>query len=169
MTADLVQKGNAEPSEGAFAFGGNGPIDVKANKGIYKGNKTDLQGDVRVEQGGAVITSKRMDIFRVQEVDPSQTGSLKLGAIEKIVATGDFRYKSDANDIRGAKGVYERDRNIMTVTGDVVVIQAGGNRVQAEKLTYNTQTETIRFSGECLGQNCEGSGRTRTVIRGSGN
>jgi len=107
-----------------------------------------------------------MDIFRVKKKDGSETGSVKLGAINRIIAVGNFRYKSDANDIRGAKGVYERNKNIMTVTGDVSVIQSSGNRV---RLTYNTKTGTIRYSGKCLGRDCNENGRTRTVIPGSGN
>jgi len=169
MTANLTPSGDGSEAETTFAFGGEGPIDVKADKGIYKGDKTDLRGDVRVEQDGAVITSDKMDIFRVKKKDGSETGSVKLGAINRIIAVGNFRYKSDANDIRGAKGVYERNKNIMTVTGDVSVLQSSGNRVQAQSLTYNTKTGTIRYSGKCLGRDCNENGRTRTVIPGSGN
>jgi len=120
-------------------------------------------------QDGAVITSDNMDIFRVSKSDEPETGSVKLGAIRRIVATGNFRYKSAENDIRGSKGVYERNKNIMTVTGDVVVLQPSGNRVRTQSLTYNTRSGTIRFSGECLGQDCKGKGRTRIVIPGSEN
>ena len=166
MTADLTRSGDGSEAEATFAFGGDGPIDIKANKGIYKGDKTDLRGNVRVEQDGAVITSDRMDIFRVRKRDGSETGSVKFGAINRIIAVGDFRYKSDANDIRGAKGVYERDKNIMTVTGDVVVIQSSGNRVRTEQLTYNTKSGTIRFSRKCLGDDCDGKGRPKITLPG---
>lgn len=164
MTADLKQSENSSNEESTFGFGGDGPIDVKAKTGIYQGDKTDLRGDVRVEQDGAVITSDKMDIFRIEKPGTAQTGSVKFGAIRRIVATGDFHFKSTANDIRGTKGVYEREKNIMTVTGDVVVIQSSGNRVRTQKLTYNTKTGTILFSGKCLGNDCEGNGRTTIVI-----
>jgi len=167
MSAQLTQRANATEKDGPFAFGGNGPINVKADKGIYQGDKTDLIGDVRVVQEGAVITSDDMDIFRIQEGSGTETGSVRLGAVSKIIATGNFRYKSDDNDIRGTKGVYQRDKNLMTVTGDVVLLQPGGNKVEAQQLTYNTKTETIRFSGQCLGRGCEGSGKTKIVIPGT--
>ena len=169
MTAELTQSGDSSEAESTFAFGGDGPIDIRANEGIYKGDKTDLRGDVRVEQDGAVITSDNMDVFRVKKSEEAETGSVKFGAISRIIAVGDFRYKSAENDIRGAKGVYERDKNLMTVTGNVVVIQSSGNRVQAQKLTYNTKSGTIRYSGNCLGRDCKGNGRTQTIIPGSGN
>ena len=169
MTADL--KPNAKPgtSDSTFGFGGDGPINVKAETGIYHGDKTDLNGDVRVVQDGAIITSNQMDIFRISKKSGSDTGSVKLGAIRQIVATGDFQYKTEENDIRGRKGVYQRDKNIMTVTGDVVVIQSGGNRVKSETMTYNTKTGTIRFSGNCLGSDCNANGRTRIVLPGNKN
>jgi len=169
MTADLKNEASASSDESSFGFGGDGPIDIKADKGVYKGDTTDLFGNVRVVQDGATITSDEMDIIRVQEKSRSDAGSVKLGAVRRIVATGNFRYKTDENDIRGRKGVYERDKNIMTVTGNVVVIQPDGKRVTTEKMTYNTKTGRVQFSGNCSGQGCNGNGRTRIVIPGSGN
>ncbi len=170
MTADLNRDSEETQVDTNFGFGGDGPIDVKADTGIYQGDKTDLRGNVRVIQDGAVITSDQMDIFRLRESRTSDAGSVKLGAVDRIVATGNFRYKTEENDIRGRKGVYERDKNIMTVTGDVVVIQSGGqgNRVRSEKMIYNTKTGRINFSGKCLDGNCKSNGRTSIVVPGSG-
>ena len=167
MTADLNQDEEAEDSGSAFAFGGDGPVKIWAETGIYQGDKTDLRENVRVVQDGAVVTSDQMDIFRIQEEGGAEPPSVKLGAIKRIVAKGNFRYVTEDNDIRGSKGVYQRDKNIMTVTGDVIVIQADGKRVRTEKLTYNTKTEQVSLSGDCSGPECSGNGRTRIVIPGS--
>ena len=166
MVAKLTREGEVDPEADDFAFGGSGPVDVIADVGIYKGAFTDLRGNVRVDQEGSVITADQMDVFRTERGEGAG-GSVKLGAIEKLDATGNFRYLTDENDIRGHNGVYQRKRNLMTVTGDVVVIQPSGNRVEADKLTYNTKTGTIRFSGQCLGQNCDSTGRVGIVIPGT--
>ena len=165
MTADLKQDEEAVDDGSSFAFGGDGPVKISAETGIYQGDKTDLRENVRVIQEGAVITSDQMDIFRIKEDTEADVPSVKLGAIRLIVANGNFRYVTEDNDIRGQKGVYQRDKNIMTVTGDVVVIQPDGNRVRAENMVYNTKTGQVRFSGNCSGPNCSGSGRTRIVIQ----
>ena len=165
MTADLKQDEEAVDDGSSFAFGGDGPVKISAEIGIYQGDKTDLRENVRVIQEGAVITSDQMDIFRIKEDTEADVPSVKLGAIRLIVANGNFRYVTEDNDIRGQKGVYQRDKNIMTVTGDVVVIQPDGNRVRAENMVYNTKTGQVRFSGNCSGPNCNGSGRTRIVIQ----
>ncbi len=148
-----------------FSFGGSGPVDIVATTGIYKGNFTDLEGNVRIDQEGSIITADQMDIFRVQQ-DGAVEGSVKLGAIQKIDAEGNFRYITAENDIRGSKGVYEREKSLMTVTGDVIVVQPGGNRYEAQKLTYNTKSGAVRFSGKCLGQNCDAGERVAIIIPG---
>lgn len=166
MTANLTRDEQADDDGSSFAPGGDGPVKISAETGIYKGEKTDLRRNVRVLQEGSVITSDQMDIFRVQENSAAETPSVKLGAIRLIVATGNFRYVTEENDIRGQKGVYQREKNIMTVTGDVVVIQPDGKRIRAEKMTYDTKAGRIRFSGDCSGQDCNGNGRTRIVLPG---
>jgi LPS export ABC transporter protein LptC/lipopolysaccharide transport protein LptA len=151
-----------------FSFGGSGPVDIVATTGIYKGNFTDLEGNVRIDQEGSIITADQMDIFRVQQ-DGAVEGSVKFGAIQQIDAEGNFRYITAENDIRGSKGVYEREKNLMTVTGDVIVIQPDGNRYEAQKMTYNTKSGTVRFSGKCLGSDCDANGRVGIRIPGSKN
>jgi len=167
MTADLTQTSQRSSEDGTFGFSGDGPIFVEAEIGIYQGEKTDLRDNVKVTQDGAVITSDQMDIFRLRESGGTETDGGRLGAIRLIIANGNFRYKTDDNDIRGTKGVYERDKNIMTVTGDVVVIQPGGNSVKSEKMTYNTKTGKIDFLGDCKGRDCKGNGRTQIIIPGN--
>ena len=147
-----------------FGFGGDGPIDITADRAIYVGGQTDLFGDVVVTQDGATIYSDTMNIFR-REATSEADGSLRLGEVNKIIATDNFRYKTAENDVTGNRGVYERDKNLITVTGDVLVKQPGGNTANTDQLTYNTITETIRFSGNCQGRDCGPGGRTRVTIQ----
>ncbi len=163
MTALIKQDEAAAPEEDdIFGFGGDGPINIVADKGIYYGTRTDLRGDVKVVQDGAVLTSDDMDIYRIRK-SGSTDDSLKLGAIRRIEAEGNFHYVTEDNDIRGDRGVYERDKKIMTVTGNVVVIQPGGNRVETQKLIYDTRTKEVQFLGQKAGD------RNKIVIPGSGN
>jgi lipopolysaccharide transport protein LptA len=160
----ISQEGSSPDSQSSFAFGGDGPIDITADRAVYIGGQTDLFGDVVVTQDGATIYSDTMNIFR-SEATSEADGSLQLGEVNKIIATDNFRYKTAENDVTGNRGVYERDKNLITVTGDVLVKQPGGNTAKTDKLTYNTITETIRFSGNCQGRDCGPGGRTRVVIQ----
>jgi lipopolysaccharide transport protein LptA len=160
MTARIDNNGSTQADED-LGFGGDGPIDILAERGTYRGATTELTGDVRVEQDGAIVTSQVMDIFRNTTQVQAVSDSLRLGAIERIDAREDFRYVTTENDIRGEKGVYERAKKIMTVTGDVTVDRPGGNRVEAEELIYDTASKAVSFSGN-------ETGRVDFTIKGSG-
>lgn len=148
-----------------FGFDGDGPINVKAQQATYYGGTTDLVGDVVVVQDGSTIYSDEMKILRDRAVNASP-GSLRLGAVREIIGTGSFRYVSEENDVRGDRGVYERDQSRVTVTGDVTVVQPGGNTVSTDRLVYDTVTETIRFSGQCQGRACDNNGRVTITLEG---
>lgn len=139
----------------AQVFGGDEPIKVLAEKATYEGGLTVLVGNVDVTQGVARIQSDTMNIYRA-EADGETSGSLKLGAVTRIDARGNFRYTTPDNNVTGDRGVYERDKAIITVTGNVKVKQPGGNTASTDKLIYNVNTETIRFSGRCQGSDCSG-------------
>jgi len=139
----------------AQIFGGDDPIKVLAEKATYEGGLTVLVGNVDVTQGVARIRSDKMNIYRA-EADDGATGSLQLGAVNRIDARGNFRYTTPDNNVTGDRGVYERDKGIITVTGNVKVRQPNGNTASTDKLTYNVKTETIRFSGKCQGSDCSG-------------
>ncbi len=162
----LIKQDPADPNGegGAFGFGGEGPINITAERADYLDGRTDLSGEVVVIQEGATVYSDDMVILREAQQN-SAAGSLNLGAVREITGTGNFRYVSSDNDVRGERGVYQRDTGIVTVTGDVRVVQPGGNTVSTDRLRYDTRTETIRFSGNCQGRGCNGSGRTNITIQ----
>ncbi|GLQ21656.1 LPS export ABC transporter periplasmic protein LptC [Algimonas porphyrae] len=146
-----------------FGFDGDGPIDVTARQATYYGGTTDLGGDVVVIQEGSTIYSDEMTILR-DAAEPNSVGSVRLGAIREITGTGNFRYVTEDNDVRGDVGVYERDITQVTVTGNVTVVQPGGNAVSTDRLVYDTVTETIRFSGQCQGRGCQSGDRVALTI-----
>ena len=151
------------PDQPIFGFDGDGPIAVKAERATYQDGTTDLSGDVVVQQDDSVLFANEMQILR-DKATVESAGSIRLGAVRQIIAEGNFRYQSDANDVRGDRAVYERDTSIMTVTGDVTVVQPDGNTVSTDRLVYDTVNETIRFSGQCQGRDCGTGQRTRITI-----
>ena len=163
VASQTAPENNARPDRTAFGFDGDGPIAVKAQQATYRDGTTDLIGDVVVQQDDSTLYSNEMQILRDKAAIES-AGSIRLGAVREIIATGDFRYESDANDVRGDRAVYERDNSVMTVTGDVTVVQPDGNTVSTDRLVYDTVNETIRFSGQCQGRDCGSGQRTRITI-----
>ena len=164
VSADDVPPPPQLGDAGLFGPGGEGPINIAARRAEYFNGRTDLSGDVVVVQDGATVYADDMIILR-QERENAGAGTLSLGAVSEITGTGNFRYVSDDNDVRGERGVYIRDTGVVTVTGNVRVVQPGGNTVSTDRLRYDTRTETIRFSGQCQGRNCAETGRTGITIR----
>ncbi|MEM7728396.1 MAG: LPS export ABC transporter periplasmic protein LptC [Pseudomonadota bacterium] len=158
-----AEAGGEAPARPAFGFDGDGPIRIAAQRATYRDGTTDLTGDVVVRQDDSTLLSNEMTILR-DKATVEAAGSIRLGAVREIVATGDFRYTSDANDVTGDRGVYERDKSMMTVTGDVRVAQPDGNTVSTDRLVYDTVSETIRFSGQCQGRDCDTNRRTRITL-----
>jgi len=145
------------------SFGGDEPIDVKAERAAYKGPKTTLTGDVDVQQGTSRIIANEMDLFRQKIKDDSEDG-FRYGNVNLIVAKGNFRYITPDNSVRGDKGVYERDKNIITVTGNVTFKQDNGNTASGDELVYDLKTNRAKFASKCTGPDCEQKDRVTIKI-----
>ena len=153
---------HANISQAQLSFGGNDAIDIKAEKATYRGGKTILSGNVRVKQKDALITADRMIILRAEKQVIANTANdqgdkqdsfIKLGNIESIIATGNFKYTTGDTSVAGEKGVYERSKNIITVTNNAVYKQ-GNNSVKGNKMVFDLKTNKVRFNGSCTGRDC---------------
>lgn len=156
----------------AFAqvsFGNDDPIDVKADRATYRGGNTILTGNVRVKQKDATILADRMDLFRAETritAPGTEISFIKLGNINRIVATGNFKYITAENRVTGDKGVYERDKEIITVTGNARFVQNGGNTVTGNKMIYDLNTNRAKIAGNCTGRDCKKKDRVEIKLVG---
>lgn len=136
-----------------FGFGGDDPIEVRAQTATYKGGLTVLETDVVATQNDTSVAADRMDIYREEagegEAAPTIAGSIRLGALQRIEARGNFRFENPENTVTGNEGIYYADREVIIVTGNVVLTQPGGTSVQGNRLVYNTATGTARFGDPC--------------------
>ena len=151
------------PAMAQVSFGGDEPIDVIAERAAYKGPKTTLSGDVDVRQGTSRILADEMDLFRQKVKDDSERG-FSYGNVNLIVAKGDFKYITPENNVKGNKGVYERNKNIITVTGNVTFTQNNGNSASGEELEYDLTTNRAKFESKCSGQDCDQADRVNITI-----
>lgn len=171
---DPTQRAAIDPEapdrQNAFAFRGDGPMTASADRAVYAGGTIDLFGKgtaddqvVIIKQGDAIINANEVQVLR-RESTSETDGSLRLGEVNKIIAAGEFRYVTPETHVSGNQGVYERNKSLITVIGNVRVIQPGENVALTDRLVYNTTLETVRFSGQCQGRNCDGGGRTRFTL-----
>lgn len=147
----------AVPAHAQFGFGGDSPVEVEGERATYSGGLTVLEGGVRVRQDDAAVEADRMDIFRDEtQGDNSPAGTLRLGAIERIEAEGNFRFSNPGNVVTGDAGTYFADRRVIVVTGNVVLRQDDGSTVEGSRLEYNLDTGAARFGEPCAARGtCE--------------
>ncbi len=141
------------------------PIDIKADKSVYRGGTTVLTGQVKIVQKGAELTADKVTIFRAEQTG-SDNNPVKLGNINRIIAEGRFTYKTDEQTLTGQKGVYERQKNTITVTGKVRFTNKNGNAVEGNKMVYQLNSKKVRVVGKCTGRNCGKDGRVNITIGG---
>lgn len=156
MNATITREG-ADDS-GSFGFEGNTPIDIKAQTATYKSTVTTLSGDVDVNQGRSRVTSNDMIIYRAKvnkDTEAAADKSLKLGAITQIDAKGNFLYVTPDRRLSGNRGIYDRSKNVITVTGNVVLKQSNGTVVTGNKLVYDMNSKRAKVGETCTGPNCE--------------
>ncbi len=149
------------PRSVEMGFDTNDPVDVIASKAVHTGRMIVLTGDVDVQQKDVRITADRMDLFR-EKISESDDGRIKYGNVNIIDAQGRFKYTNTENTVVGDKGVYERDKDIITVTGNVIYSQKSGESVTGCKLVYDLTLNRAKFDGLCKGEQKQNG---RVVIR----
>jgi len=150
-------------AQAQFARGGNAPIEAGADDILNKNGVTILSGQVDVRQGGTRILSDTMKIYG----GATGLGSSSGGDVSRIEATGNFYYLTPEQEVRGNNGVYTRESDTFTVTGDVILLQ-GENVVTGDTLIYNLQTEEARVVSSCKGRKCGSKGRVKILIKNTG-
>ena len=146
------------PSASAqFAFGGDGPIDIDADKVEYKGELTILTGQVQVVQAGTKILADQIKLYR------GRLSNGKLGEVTRIEADGNFYYIAPEQKVRGRRGVYLQAQNQITVTGDVIIGDNVGSVGTAEKFVYDLTSKSGVMEGTCKGRPCT-DGRVNLII-----
>ena len=161
MTAHLVSaqseeelRGPASPTDvknslnTRKSFGTQDPVDIIANRALYKGAKISLTGNVIVHQDNVSISANRMELYREKQ-GKTESGDNLYGDVKRIEAIGSFKYSNATSTVSGDKGVYERNKNIITVTGNVTYSQVKGNSVSGCKLVYDLTTNRAKFDGSC--------------------
>lgn len=116
------------------------PIDVSAAgkcEVLEQDDMVECSGDVRVTQGDTLLAAERMTIIGISD----ERG------FRRIEAEGGVRYAADDSALSGEKAVFDADSDTLTVTGDVVVVQAD-QIMTGGRLVYNTVTGATMFTPE---------------------
>jgi lipopolysaccharide export system protein LptA len=146
---------------------GGAPVDVTADQlemidaqhlAIYRGN-------VEAVQNGARLICDVLNVYFDGKAAPGAApkpaapglavgpgGGQDWGSVQKLVAEGHVFYVSQTQTVRGEHAVYDLDPDVITMTGDVVIVQ-GANVVKGDKLVIQVKTGHTDIVSNATGRN----------------
>ncbi|MEX6631972.1 LptA/OstA family protein [Hyphococcus lacteus] len=112
------------------------PVDITGDTAEFQDNVAVWTGNVRVVQGEAILTTKRLEAQLSED-----------GQFETITAIGLVRYSNGKEAITGERAVFNDVARTITITENVIVTQ-GKQVMSAGKITYWVDTGKILFTPE---------------------
>jgi lipopolysaccharide export system protein LptA len=138
----------ADPTSALKGHDSNAPVDVSAQR-MEVQDRTDravVAGNVHVRQGELTLDTERLTI--------AYTNNRGL-QIQRLDASGGVVVKSPTETARGAFGVYDLDRKLITLVGGVE-LQREQSRINGSRLVIDLTTGRAVVDGGAPG--LDGSG-----------
>ncbi|HEY5817128.1 MAG TPA: LptA/OstA family protein [Mesorhizobium sp.] len=153
----LAQENSTQTRMG-LKLSGDQPIQIESDKLEVneKDSRAVFSGNVSVVQGTTMLKTVKMTVFYVK---PEQGKAPPAGqqAIERLEVDGKVYVKSEAQEATGDHGTFDMKTEVLTLTGEKVVLSEGPNVLMGCKLTVQMKTGEANFE-PCSGQ------RVRTLL-----
>lgn len=146
----------AVPAAAQSKHNSDAPLDFDARSIQLddKASRALLSGDVVIKQAEMTLRAARVTI--------AYTGSAVSGTPQatRVDASGGVTVTRPNQIARSSYAVYDVDRRIITMIGNVTLQQAGSNTANAAgpRLTINLDTSRATFGGAPSGPNTQNSG-----------
>lgn len=140
----------------------NAPVDVEADR-IEVQDRSDravFAGNVHVRQASLTLDTQRLTVAY------SSSGGIQ---IDRLDASGGVTVRSPSETARGNFGIYDLNRKLITLVGDVVLTR-GGSQVNGSRLVIDLDTGRAVIDGGPAGVGQSGgrvTGRFTVPQRGS--
>lgn len=151
-----------DPVSALRGHNSNAPVDVAADR-IEVQDRADraiFAGNVQVRQADLTLNTQRLTVAY------SSAGGIE---IQRLDASGGVVVRSPSETARGSFGVYDLQRRLITLIGDVVLTR-GDSRIAGSRLVIDLDTGRAVIDGGPAGVNQSGgrvTGRFTVPQRGS--
>jgi lipopolysaccharide export system protein LptA len=128
-----------EPVSALKGHNANAPVDVVADR-IEVQDRTDraiFAGNVHVTQAELTLDTARLTVAY------SSAGSIQ---IQRLDASGGVTVRSPSETARGDFGVYDQNRKLITLVGDVV-LKRGGSQISGSRLVIDLESGRAVIDG----------------------
>ena len=142
---------------------GDKPIQIESDKLEVRDNESIaiFTGNVSVVQGDTLLKSGKMTVhYKKKEGSDAASATMPGGGnIERMEVDGKVYVKSKTQVATGDRGTFDMATEIMTLTGDEVVLTEGQNVIVGCKLTVEMKTGAAKLDG------CgKGTGRVKMLL-----
>ncbi|ARS28046.1 hypothetical protein KC8_12210 [Sphingomonas sp. KC8] len=140
----------------------NAPVDVEADR-IEVQDRADraiFSGNVNVRQGDMAMNAQRLTV--------AYAGGAGGTQIKRLDASGGVTVRSPSETARGSVAIYDLDRRLITMLGNVSLVQ-GGNTVNGGRLVIDLNSGRSTVDGKGVGGGQGGRVTGRFTVRDSGN
>jgi lipopolysaccharide export system protein LptA len=149
-TSAVAQTASSSQGQGLSVLRGhdsNAPVDVtsdrievqdRADRAIFVGNVHAVQGDMTMD-------SARMTVAYSRGAGPNADPQ-----IQRIDASGGVTVVSPSERAKGSFGIYDLNRRIITLIGNVSLLR-GGNTVNGARLVIDLNTGRSTVDGSAVG------------------
>ncbi|WP_262693504.1 LptA/OstA family protein [Kordiimonas aquimaris] len=122
------------------------PLDISAERleMQQKQGRAIFSGAVQVTQGKLLLRSDTITVF--YKLDSGDTNP----AISRLDAQGKFSVTSETETLTGDWGIYDVDRQLITVGGDVSFDQ-GGSELKGSRLEFDLVSGLAKLDGQDAG------------------
>lgn len=138
-TAAAALAQSQEPVSALKGHNSNAPVDVSADR-IEVQDRADraiFAGNVKVRQDELSLDTARLTVAY------TSTGGVQ---IKRLDASGGVTVRSPSETARGALGIYDLDRKLITLVGDVV-LQRQGSQINGQRLVIDLDTGRAVIDG----------------------
>lgn len=133
---------------------GDQPIQIESDKLDVDetASKATFSGNVSVVQGTTMLKTMEMIVFytRREEGQAAPAGQQGQG-IDRLEVKGKVYVKSDQQEATGDNGTFDMKTEVLTLTGERVVLSEGPNALMGCKLTVQMKSGLALFE-PCPGQ-----------------
>lgn len=138
----------------------NAPVNFNAGR-IEVQDRADrvvLSGAVRVEQAGLVLNASRMTVAY------SNTGGIDVNRID---ASGGVTIQKSGDTARGNVAIYDLNRRLITLVGNVTLQQGNGNRISGGRVVIDLASGRSIIDGRSAGASSTGSTNSNGRVTGT--
>lgn len=160
MATAILVLATPAPAQVFGSHDSNAPVNFNAGR-IEVQDRADrvvLSGAVRVDQAGLVLNAARMTVAY------SNNAGIDVNRID---ASGGVTITKSGDRATGDVAIYDLNRRLITMVGDVTLVQSNGNRLSGGRVIIDLNSGRSTIDGRAAGGSAPGTSNASGRVTGT--